>query len=775
MGCGARAGADVDGASWADALPLADRIVAVDAESGLDHLGADAGLVDEEDASSRDTGIDAAPGIDAAQPAGCGAFPEERFLNLKSGFRAVRVAGPAQGLSAPSAMTFAGGSFGGRLLVANTGRSNLLAIDVSSGAVEEIVAPTGWVPGPVALTGVAWDREAVLDGAVYVASYSPSRIFRVAARGGGTLVAELHRYGVGRAIGVAIPPPGSFASGIYVGADANPAIGEPWAMAILNPTGQVLVPPQAPVRGGAILTFDRTGRLGGWLYAGEAPLVEIHPDLSTRDLFSISGPVSAAPPGPFGPALYAGASRLSATATATPLVTFLECQPSPRSSPTSNVVAFSDDGLAMYVLEPSESALLCIEPAPVPLCAPPAPPVLVSTSSGGFSADVSYPGNQGTMSEDGRFIAFISADSSLVFGDTNGQADAFVRDLGTGRTTRESLLPGGLQLVGTNAESVSLSADGSLVAFAESRGGLYLRNRMTGVTAVESVDDRGAPIEVYSFSLSADGTTLAFSTAAALDPADTNGTMDVYIRDVRTGSTSLASRQAGGPPADGASYRPSLSYDGQRLGFLSGASNLVSDDTNGTVDVFVLDRGGGTIERASVGAGGAQMHGDIQEFVIDRGARSVSFSTQEQLDPSDTSTCPRLCEPSQCGLDVYLRDLDRQSTELVSVDGANVRLAGISHRPSISGDGRWVSFINIGNSGPDDWLTNEEIVVRDRQMQRTTRVGVDARGQVLIGYSSWAAMSADGARVAIATTADLLGSNGRQGLQVYLVANLACP
>ncbi|WP_120796908.1 hypothetical protein [Thiocapsa rosea] len=110
--------------------------------------------------------------------------------------------------------------------------------------------------------------------------------------------------------------------------------------------------------------------------------------------------------------------------------------------------------------------------------------------------------------------------------------------------------------------------------------------------------------EARNLSVSADGGRIVFATAAALVAEDTNGLMDVYGYDVLTDALSLISHGLGGHPADGSSKGPHLDGAGMRVVFISEASNLVADDTNGVADVFVHDMASGKTARISVSSFG---------------------------------------------------------------------------------------------------------------------------------------------------------------------------
>ena len=167
-----------------------------------------------------------------------------------------------------------------------------------------------------------------------------------------------------------------------------------------------------------------------------------------------------------------------------------------------------------------------------------------------------------SISADGRYVAFYSYASNLVSGDTNGVYDVFVHDRQSGQTTR-----------------VSVASDG-----AQGNNGSY-----------------------YDPSISADGRYVAFdSSASNLVSGDTNGARDVFVHDRQGGGTTRVSVASDGAQGGTGSWNPSISADGRYVAFYSGASNLVSGDTNGTDDVFVHDGQTGQTTRISVASDGSQ-------------------------------------------------------------------------------------------------------------------------------------------------------------------------
>jgi Tol biopolymer transport system component len=219
-------------------------------------------------------------------------------------------------------------------------------------------------------------------------------------------------------------------------------------------------------------------------------------------------------------------------------------------------------------------------------------------------------GNQGngdsalaTISANGRFVAYESAASNLVLGDTNGVQDVFVYDRDTGVTRRVSVASNGSEGNGTSFSAV-VSDDG-VVAFDSEASNLvagdtngqvdvFLHDFASGETKRVSVSGNGTEGSGPSArpSISRDGTTVVFTSwADGLVPGDNNGKSDVFAYDVPTGSLWLLSTDALGNPGNGDSRSSSgsVSVDGSWCVFDSVATNLIRRDRNGSVrDVFLV-------------------------------------------------------------------------------------------------------------------------------------------------------------------------------------------
>jgi len=254
--------------------------------------------------------------------------------------------------------------------------------------------------------------------------------------------------------------------------------------------------------------------------------------------------------------------------------------------------------------------------------------------------------NESSISADGRFVAFTSAATNLVPGDTNGTSDIFVRDTVLDTIERASVGPTGTQ--GSTSYAPAISADGRYVAFTSTGAGLipgdtftgtslYMHDRQTGDNSRLSVSSDGANggLESQVPSFSGDARYVAYSSRASnLVPSDTNGTWDVFVRDrVEATTTRVSVADDTGAQGNGSSENPMISGNGRFVVFMSRASNLVAGDTNNATDVFVHDRETGETSRVSVKSGGAQggLNQGSSGRAISFTGRYVAFASSANL------------------------------------------------------------------------------------------------------------------------------------------------
>ncbi|MGD1704205.1 TolB family protein [Dapis sp. BLCC M229] len=207
-----------------------------------------------------------------------------------------------------------------------------------------------------------------------------------------------------------------------------------------------------------------------------------------------------------------------------------------------------------------------------------------------------------TISADGRFIAFDSFATNLVAGDTNNTRDVFWHDTLTGITSSISVDALGNQ-GDLSSIAPSISTNGRFIAF-ESRAtnlvsgdtndarDIFVRDVLHGITTRVSVDIFGNQVSRSSFAptISSDGRFVAFdSFDPLLMPGDSNGTNDIFVRDLLNDATTRISVNSQGLEGNLSSFNPEISVSGEVV-FDSFATNLVVGDNNNSRDVFVWSK-----------------------------------------------------------------------------------------------------------------------------------------------------------------------------------------
>jgi hypothetical protein len=129
---------------------------------------------------------------------------------------------------------------------------------------------------------------------------------------------------------------------------------------------------------------------------------------------------------------------------------------------------------------------------------------------------------------------------------------------------------------------------------------------------------------------------------------------DVFVFNRTDGSTTRISIGPDDEGGDGMSSDPSMSPDGRYVAFWSAATNLVTDDTNGKRDIFLVDRDTGTLTRVSVADDGTQGDGDSFSPNLASGGGLVAFdSAAKTLVADDRKTK---------GSDIFLHSEDTPTT-----------------------------------------------------------------------------------------------------------------
>ncbi len=323
------------------------------------------------------------------------------------------------------------------------------------------------------------------------------------------------------------------------------------------------------------------------------------------------------------------------------------------------------------------------------------------------------------VSGDGRYVAYSSSSSGLAAGqiDGNGGADVFLWDRTVGTTTLVSHAAGSAATAAAGTSgNPEISDDGRYVAYLSSAANLvagvtdgnagndvYLWDRTTGTNVLVS-HAAGSLLTtgnggVVSAVLLGDGAWVVFASAATdlvAGQIDTNGETDVFLWSRDSGAITLVSHVAANPTKTGAgpSFSPALSLG--KVAFLSFAADLVAGqiDTNGEADVFHWDQGTDTTALVSHAAGSPVMAGDGgasgRLAIGDDAVAYLSTATDLVAGGADTNGAA----------DAFFWRRPSGSTILVSHVAASPTTAGDRGvtELSMSGDSAflWVAFAGFG-------------------------------------------------------------------------------
>jgi Tol biopolymer transport system component len=207
-------------------------------------------------------------------------------------------------------------------------------------------------------------------------------------------------------------------------------------------------------------------------------------------------------------------------------------------------------------------------------------PLVDGVDTSGTSLDPS-------LSADGRYVAFTSDAGGLVAG-SGTRAAVYWKDMDTGEIRLVDVPPGAASSNGIG-EHPHISNDGEYVVFDSDATDLPGGEQNTA-------------------------------------PGAGGATVDVFRKDVITGAVDLISSAGGG--AQGDSTADSISGDGNVVAFSSAAPNLVPGDSNGTTDVFTRNLVSGVVERISTRADGGQLAGPSYAAAASGTGRYVAFASR---------------------------------------------------------------------------------------------------------------------------------------------------
>ncbi len=328
-----------------------------------------------------------------------------------------------------------------------------------------------------------------------------------------------------------------------------------------------------------------------------------------------------------------------------------------------------------------------------------------------IAADAGRHRRSARVSLDGRFIAFAS-DARLDPADTNGVTDIYVLD------------------------------------------------RTSSTITLESVDSEGAVANAESHlpDLSADGRYLVFvSSATNLDTrAREHFGPHIFLRDRHARVTRLVSVTPSGGAANAVSSEPVISADASSIAYYSKATNLVAgEDANGVgMDIYLVDRETGRHARASVSSDGRQsMRGESFGPSLSRDGGVLAFTSTANL------VAPGCAKPDAAAAlvtRVYVRDNRRQTVVCIEVPSNQPARLRRSYAASVSPDGGFVAFVSETMSPLENGGHMAHVFLHDLSRAITTLVSRTRNGSPANGDSLRPAVSASGRFVVFESVASNL-------------------
>lgn len=395
---------------------------------------------------------------------------------------------------------------------------------------------------------------------------------------------------------------------------------------------------------------------------------------------------------------------------------------------------------------------------------------------------------EASLSPNAAWLAYSTAASNLIAGlvDRNGRADVYLRPAlaVTGTPVLISRTSGGQSGNGLSARPAISASATPRVAFESDASDLVAGDTnglsdifiagATGAVSRLSVSSAGVQANGSSFGpdISNDGDRVVFHSSASNLVAGTTGEQ-VFLRQVSAGTTTLVSRAtgAGGAIANGNSSPARISADGRVAVFVSNASNLVSGvSLNASTNVYLreLDAPFTTRIISANAAGTATGNGSSFVAAVDGTGSRVAFVTSaSDLLPGDTNGWD----------DIYVRDVATGSLTRASLAPGNAQFAAPARSPALSADGRYVGFlVDFANAAERGYFNEVQAFVRDLQTGVTVRVDQTAEFGVANGNSLQLSMAGNGAYLSLISLADNLvpGDLNRQA-DAFLLRNPLAP
>ena len=245
------------------------------------------------------------------------------------------------------------------------------------------------------------------------------------------------------------------------------------------------------------------------------------------------------------------------------------------------------------------------------------------------------------ISGDGRYVVFHSKASNLALNDTNGLRDIFVYDVINNTVQKVSTAHDG-SITNGDSNTPSISNDGRFITYISvannidlsddnNKYDVFLWDRQTGTSKLVTKTYDGTPLVANNRNpyISGNGKYIAFISDAKNLVPNTNATFrHLFLYDVNADSISLISRSTNGVQANNANLIPRISDNCRFISYVSKANNLVDNDSNNSTDLFVYDSILKTTERVNLTNAGQELNANV-DFVsaINDNGQILAFAT----------------------------------------------------------------------------------------------------------------------------------------------------
>jgi Tol biopolymer transport system component len=324
---------------------------------------------------------------------------------------------------------------------------------------------------------------------------------------------------------------------------------------------------------------------------------------------------------------------------------------------------------------------------------------LVSTNNNGVPANETVLDTD--ISPNGRFVVFQGLASNLPGGDGR-KTRVWIHDRESGRTSLVSKANDGEPAHGPSYGG-SVSANGRFVAFSSYADNLplgdgnnpfaYVRDLKDGKTRLVSKRNGDKPATGEYPGISSNGQRVVFESTDPDLPGGDGHTDHVYLRDLKRRHTVLVDRSRHGKVAEEDSHPSGMSGNGRFVAFESYADNLPGGDGIHS-QVYLRNLKLAKTRLVSRNNAGDPQNHEAYSGRVSGSGRYVVFSAQASNLPGGSRHAEQ----------VYVRDMRRNTTRLLSkaANGDPAHFSSYAAATSISLDGRWAAFFtDADNLGGD--------------------------------------------------------------------------